>query len=75
MDDGSSSDDGDDINRDNYIEMTDLQYEELARADANSHGAGYTGKLMERLGALRSSANMLVCPAKMLCPSKNTVTV
>ena len=55
--------------------MTDLQYEELARADANSHGAGYTGKLMEKLGALRSSANMLVCPAKILCPAKNTVTV
>lgn len=55
--------------------MTDLQYEELARADVDSHGAGYTGKLMEKLGALRSSANMLVCPAKMLCPSKNTVTV
>jgi hypothetical protein len=55
--------------------MTDLQYEELARADDNSHGVGHTGKLMERLGALRSSANMVFCPAKMLCPSKNTATV
>ena len=64
-DDNNVSDDymNDMINRDNYVEMTDMQYNEMAKANTPPR-TGYAGKLLEKMDTLRSSVKKFACPMK-----------